>query len=241
VLKLKEVLSQASLRITTTFLRKGYSVPTIVCLEAKLMEVWNSWEERIYGSVRASEVKNLRETLKSLVICPIDKCTSEAMMMCPRKWMEAVRNLSSTMCVVTAREENLVYSYLFQQGKRLIRLPFCRLQKAWKHKFANLKGWVKLKSIIADPKEWSELSWRPLQGYQNHRWKKLLSLVDKFCTAAIRTLEWGFGVETPRQVIEKLNKFNQLTQSTCLVENISIDVFDIKEFFTHASQSILKS
>ena len=77
-------------------------------------------------------------------------------------------------------------------------------------------------------------------GYSNHHWKRLLSLFGKMLIVMVKVLNWGFSVGSPRQVIALLNAYNK---SKLCIDNFERGLeqwsYDIKEFFTHVSQTDL--
>ena len=83
-------------------------------------------------------------------------------------------------------------------------------------------------------------------AYHNHHWRRLLSLLGRLFATLIRTLNWGFPAESPFEVIQALNTFNenmlQFKKGRPRNEKLEINLrfFDIKEFFTHVTQSELK-
>ena len=59
-------------------------------------------------------------------------------------------------------------------------------------------------------------------------------------TALVRELNWGFGFEQPRKVVERINEFNTAQKGREGEGNIGIDFYDIAQFFTFVSQDELK-
>ena len=87
---------------------------------------------------------------------------------------------------------------------------YSALQQAHKHRFGVLRAWVKGKCWDDGfPKTWADLRFRPLVSYLRHHWRSLLSLAGKCCSALVRQLQIGFGVESPRQVVESAHAWNR--------------------------------
>ena len=203
-------------------------------------QIMNFWIRKNPDSASVDKVPELKEFFAGMVISPVDKCGSHGIALCQVKYCRAASILSETMQHVSNSERNEIILKLFSQGRRFTRLPFCKLRKASLHRFPTLKAWIKFKSVcnLDDVGSWTQMSYRPLMGYQHHHWKSLLSLAGKMHTALIRLIGWGFGLEKPRTVVERINTFN--TQQNGYLNMLTAEqqksafefkFFDIKQFF----------
>lgn len=55
---------------------------------------------------------------------------------------------------------------------------------------------------------WSEIKWRPLVSFAGHHLKRLYALAGVFAVYALRFLDIGFGVNSPRCILERFHDFN---------------------------------
>jgi hypothetical protein len=87
--------------------------------------------------------------------------------------------------------------------------------------------------------DWDTLKFRPLSSYVRHHWRRVLSLASRFCTTAILTLQWGFHSTSPKKVVEESTAYNER-----FVQwgggTLSMDLFDVKEFFPNVDVPLLK-
>lgn len=131
-------------------------------------------------------------------------------------------------------------------GQGLHPLPFCNLKSAKKHRFGTLRLGPKVSSIQQDqlvlpgeapgpvangePYTWLSLRWRPLVAYSSHHWRKLLTLLCRWCMYAIASFGLGFSVCNPRYVAQMLREVNTKFRNN--VRDVSA-TYDGETFFNH--------
>ena len=122
---------------------------------------------------------------------------------------------------VVAEESEAVFGL----GDRIEELPYCALKKRHLHEYGTLKSWIKWKNfeevtteehyppgenhLRIKPESWKELKVRPLASYKHHLWRNLLSLCSRFCTTAVKELQWGFAAQNRREVAHDLREYSE--------------------------------
>jgi len=192
---------------------------------------WKGWS--LSGNatkILEDEVKKFRVEFDDLVISPIDKLGVDGIFICPVVYANAASTLASAMEPLNPLEVENIHHRIYRQGERFHRLPYCRLRKSVSHMFAILKAWPKFKSLKEFPSKIEDIKWRPIMGYANHHWKRLLSMLGKLLIVP-KVLGWGFSVEAPRRVVEKIENYNARRKSTDnFSHGLEIKSLDIKEF-----------
>jgi hypothetical protein len=143
----------------------------------------------------------------------------------------------------------------FEWSRHLTHTPYGKFPKASGHRFGVLRVWPKFKSL--DPRflvlegdpplpvlpagevvcSWETLGWRPLVSYSGHYWKRLLSLLSRWCSYTVERFGLGFAVGNPRIVARKLQEFNnQYRRGESLVGG----TYDIKEFFPSVPRDVFE-
>lgn len=114
-----------------------------------------------------------------------------------------------------------------------------------------MKLWPKAKTWDREPpKGWSSIPWRAIASYSRHHHRDALGIVF-FCTAAVRTLGWGWTVESPKAVMEAVHSFNnetspsawlsreeevdRLPPSTWEERTLDYGLYDLKDTFVNIS------
>jgi hypothetical protein len=68
-----------------------------------------------------------------------------------------------------------------------------------------------------------------------------MSLASRFCTTAILTLRWGFGVSSPKGIVRAATEFSdKYVEKNGLFGDLSLKMFDIKEFFPNVDVKLLE-
>jgi hypothetical protein len=85
------------------------------------------------------------------------------------------------------------------------------------------------------------LKWRPVSSYAAHHWKELIAIAGRFCAAAVKTLDWGFAADCPRNVLEEVHSYNygRRQGDTRLQRDLYGEVEDIENFFPSIDQQEL--
>jgi hypothetical protein len=204
---------------------------------------WKKWVGQKPGMLYEGAFLPLRRTLQNMVVSRIDKYPVDGVIVCARKWMQAVMSLGSGMKPLPCEEVGRIYDKLFLfADKHLTHCPYVGLAKAVFHEFGTLKAWLKFKSVKGGwPEQWSMLKWRPVSSYAAHHWKELIAIAGRFCTAAVKTLDWGFAADCPRNVLEEVHSYNygRRQGDTRLQRDLYGEVEDIENFFPSIDQQEL--
>ena len=236
--------------------------------EKIFLEIWDQGTRRLKerGALAVEQIRAVLPQIRQLVCSPVDKFMADGMLYCPLRWMRAVRKLAGNMKLLSVDEIEQEFRALPKLGKALKELPFAGLKRVDLHEFGTLKGWVKWKNFttnanalakvgseriqVVDGKqvtikqEWQGLSWdtlkfRPLSSYMRHHWRRILSLASRFCTTCILTLHWGFHTVSPKKVVQDASAYNDRFMSWG-GGSLSMDLFDVKEFFPNVDVKLLK-
>jgi hypothetical protein len=178
-------------------------------------------------------VEELKEKLKGVVVCPVDKDHGEGRIVCPKCWAESVEAFAGEMQELTRKEEGQRRIEMTKAGENLGHLPFVNLGRMKKHEFGVLRTWPKTKTVKKvqrvmeleergiDRMEWTDedrevweagweaIRWRPLVSYAKHRWKGLFRLLGQFCSTIARTLKLGILSSSSRGVLERAHEYNE--------------------------------
>ena len=118
-----------------------------------------------------------------------------------------MKKLGSGMLELTPLQRLERENNLGKLAQDLEHVPWTRLRKLREHKYGYLKAWPKLRSIVGEwPTEWAQVAWRPLASYSSHHWAGMISMVGRWCTAVVRELNWGDGIECPREFVEEVER-----------------------------------
>lgn len=203
----------------------------------------NHWARRHSNAFSETAILQYTRLFRQLVICPMDHEMGDGLVVCPMKYGEAICKMSSGLRLVSPFRLLQILDGFYRVGKLFHDLPFCRLSRASNHKFGALRVWPKRRTLDPWPATWSSIKWRPLVSYISHHWRFLLSLAGKCCTAAIRILGIGWGVESPRSVVEALHLYNRCKrpgERRLAPTTISMHMYDIENFFVNVSPAELQ-
>jgi hypothetical protein len=147
----------------------------------KIQIAWNRWTHNNQGCMYQSELEKHRELLRRAVICPVDKHNGEGIILCPRKYGKALRQMTYDMQLteVQGAKLNRINENIGTLGSMLSYLPFCQLRPTSAHRFGAMRLWVKLKVFESEILGWNSLKWRPLVSYRQHKWRKLYAMTSR--------------------------------------------------------------
>lgn len=195
----------------------------------------------------------VKNDLKRFCVTSIDKAKEAAIILCPLKYVECLSAFSKNLQPLSVEEYSSLLGRFFKRGTEIGELVFCHFRSAARHKFGLVRLWLKAKSIYSWPEDWESLLWRPLVSYARHWYAKLLSFLGGFCNWVAsngKNLEGGpldgsgclgFHVGDPATVLQRVAEFNAKRlkyQRTHGPQRVKIDLYDVKEFFTHISRHL---
>lgn len=192
------------------------------------------WQNKHPGVPTVGEVKAIARLAGPRVAPPVDRASSDGASICP-------------LLTLSSSELSRLYKDFFRSHLDFVEpVPYSFFKRAAHHKSAPLRVWPKNKTMrLPDLATWSQLRWGPLVSYLRHHYRDLFSLAGKTCSAFIRRLNWGFGAEGVRTVLEDAFSFNgyQRPGSHQLAHrDLKISTFDVKDFFPSVTpQELLSS
>lgn len=159
---------------------------------------------------------------------------------------------------MTAEEYHRRMEELPTLHRKFREFPYARLRITSKHGYGVLRVWPKARSWDGGkPRRWSDLAWRPMASYAAHHHRNVLSMTGQFCTAAVRTLKCGWGVESPKEVMNSIHEMNGETAPGAWLSKkeeqsrlpppewekrrLFYGMFDIKDFFVNLGLGEMRS
>lgn len=221
----------------------GLIQPPEILNEPWLQAVWEKHTKNKKWEQFDSKLEHMQNTLKELVVTPLDKHKKDGIIVCPHMWAKACQEMSKDYEQLTTEQYQARVQEMFQSVKGVAGMPYVGYKKSKYHRYGTLRLWLKAKTVTEIPNSWSLLKWRPMVSYSKHHFRNLLSFLSKFVTFVMGEFNLGFNCMDPVKIVDKANKFNAEKRTFEKVHRVKCAlnwaVYDIKEFFTKVSREEL--
>ena len=121
-------------------------------------------------------------------------------------WSKELVKWRKGLLPVSVEEETRKHEELGTLYAKLKYFPWSRLRSTSRHRYPTLRLWPKFRSLETElPSAWNEVAWRPIASYAAHHYKHVVAMSGTYATAALRELQWGWGAEKARDVLEEVH------------------------------------